>query len=185
MKAQGFFSRDNDEALEFLEELSRRGIFFIEERATQRWIEGNNHGNFNGDWKTNDPHKAMRFESRFDAMTYMTKNQLKHTDWYITEHEFVDKPSTATEDKKAPVDHEEMRKEFCQLFGKEGDNFEWNEFKEGVGTWQVIEWFLEKMKANASQERNRAIDECIDIILNDYQATAGELIVEFGKIKKK
>lgn len=89
MNESNYFSRDNYETIAILEGLHRGGIFFIEERGTQMWVEREHGPNFNGDFKTNVPTRAMRFNNKFEAMTYMIKFKLKQPEWYVTEHEFT------------------------------------------------------------------------------------------------
>ncbi len=90
METQGYFSRNDDESIAFMEELSREGIFFIEYKLTQQWIlEFGYILTGMDDITTNDPHKAQKFKTKFEAMSYMHKEGLKLNDWDITEHEFV------------------------------------------------------------------------------------------------
>lgn len=89
METAQYFSGNDSESIAIMEEMHRRSIFFIEEHSSQLWVLSTFSYDFRGDCKTNDPHKAMRFESKFEAMTYMVKNHLKFPTWVITEHKFI------------------------------------------------------------------------------------------------
>lgn len=84
-----FYSRDDTDSLRQLDEIfNRKGIFFIENKETQRWLEELTPSG--GKFTTNDPHKAMRFEIYSHALTFAVKNRLIEPEgWTITEHEFI------------------------------------------------------------------------------------------------
>lgn len=100
-----YFSRDDDEAVAILEELNRKGIFFVEERATQHWVADTFPQPLPyEDWfTTNDPDRASKFPTMFHAMTFIIKMKLNPREWYITEHEFVDLSSYSGDQTKIKV----------------------------------------------------------------------------------
>jgi len=88
METQEYFSREDDGALEMMEEFTRKGIFFIEEKATQKWLTSDSEHRAFGQILTNNPNKAKVFESKMVAMTYINQHGLKLGIYTVTEHEF-------------------------------------------------------------------------------------------------
>lgn len=86
-----YFSNEDENALWLMNELNRQSIFFIEEKETQRWVEDVIGPNFHGDWIwiTSNPNHAKRFNSKFEAMTWMIQFKITFDKWCITEHQFI------------------------------------------------------------------------------------------------
>jgi hypothetical protein len=88
MTESNFFNRDDDAAIEALERIfNKKGIFFIEHNETRQWYVCLK--DYKEQW-TNDPLKAMRFETEGRAMTYKIKLGIRNT--IVTEHEFDSPP---------------------------------------------------------------------------------------------
>lgn len=83
---QRYFSRKDAYSIDALEDIfSRNSIFFIEHSETKLWIqEVTPLGNIT----TNDPLKAVQFETKGKALTWMVANKIS-IEYTITEHEFI------------------------------------------------------------------------------------------------
>jgi len=74
---------------ELIAEVTRRGVFFIENKETHRWVIPRYACNFDGDHQTSDPHKAERFGTILEALMTMKAEDFKMAHWTVTEHEFL------------------------------------------------------------------------------------------------
>lgn len=83
-------SRLLEEKAKLINTVTRRGIFFIENKETRRWVLAKYCADFEGDFQTRDPHKAQRFETILEALMTMKNEAFKMSDWEITEHIFCD-----------------------------------------------------------------------------------------------
>ena len=67
----------------FMEELSKRGVFFLKEKATQKLLMNESLVLTGMDGMTADPRRAQLFVTKIDAISFMVKHDLKLVEWCI------------------------------------------------------------------------------------------------------
>ncbi len=90
MKAQRFYSRANENDIDYLFESFRKGHFFVERKSDNKWLTAMVNPNTlkEDDW-TNDPLKAMDWSNKPLAEAELIRMKLGDSA-IVTEHEFID-----------------------------------------------------------------------------------------------